>query len=239
MNLEQRDHQTIWYSPESLAGMNVDKLEQLFDPAFWQSQNLVTGSATGRGTTWFVRLPSGQAALRHYYRGGLLGKCIKDSYLFLGWAKTRCAQELMLLTHLHKHKVNVPKAIAARATKHGLFYRSDILTAKVEEASDLVDVLQSAALSEQQYHNIGAQIALMHKANVDHTDLNIHNLLLDANDVVWIIDFDKCRQREGSYKWKAANLDRLKRSFNKEVAKRGIHWSHKDWQALMDGYTNG
>ena len=51
-------------------------------PDYWQQQNKVIGSAQGRGTTWFVALGKMDAALRHYRRGGLFGKIIKDHYIF-------------------------------------------------------------------------------------------------------------------------------------------------------------
>lgn len=31
----------------------------------------------------------------------------------------------------------------------------------------------------------------MHIASVNHTDLNIHNILIDDQGKVWAIDFDK------------------------------------------------
>lgn len=71
----------------------------------------------------------------------------------------------------------------------------------------------------------------MHAAQVNHTDLNIHNILIDDNDKVWIIDFDKCYQQKGD-DWKKGNWDRLKRSFVKEVTKRNIHWSEEEWASL-------
>ena len=64
-----------------------------------------------------------------------------------------------------------------------------------------------------------------------NADLNIHNILLDEDEKVWIIDFDKCYQQSGE-KWKQSNLARLKRSFEKEVGKRQIKWSQSDWKNL-------
>ena len=75
------------------------------------------------------------------------------------------------------------------------------------------------------------EIAKMHRANVNHTDLNIHNILIDDQDKVWIIDFDKCcQQSDGD--WKQSNLDRLKRSFLKEKKKHQIHWHESDFELL-------
>ncbi|WGY48676.1 3-deoxy-D-manno-octulosonic acid kinase [Vibrio sp. ABG19] len=223
--------QQIWYDAELLSTAP----EHSFDPDFWQRSGKVTGSAQGRGTTWFVQLEACQGALRHYRRGGLFGKLVSDHYLFTGWENTRSAQEFELLRHLAEAGVNVPRPIAARARRSGFSYQADILVEKVPNASDLVDVLQKQALSDEVYQAIGRMIRTMHEAGVNHTDLNIHNILLDKAGKVWLIDFDKCARQAGDG-WKEANLARLLRSFRKEVDKRQIHWSLSDFKVLKDGY---
>jgi 3-deoxy-D-manno-octulosonic acid kinase len=117
-----------------------------------------------------------------------------------------------------------------------LFYRADLLSEKISEASDLVDKLQVECLSSDDYQKIGVEVRKMHDVGVNHTDLNIHNILLDSEGKVWIIDFDKCKQQSGD-QWKERNLDRLLRSFRKELAKREIHWSEGDFESLMLGYN--
>jgi len=49
---------------------------------YWQKENLVIDQAHGRGITWFVKHQENELVLRHYYRGGLAGKLINDSYWF-------------------------------------------------------------------------------------------------------------------------------------------------------------
>lgn len=224
--------EVVWYDEARIS----EPLETLFNPDHWQQQNCVIGSAHGRGTTWFIQLLSCQGALRHYRRGGLLAKLLKDQYLFSGWESTRAAQELQLLDHLHNYNVNVPRPLAARAVRSGLWYRADIISEKIANATDLVDILLKRPLLQEEYRRIGAQIAQMHEAGVNHTDLNIHNILLDTQGQVWIIDFDKCHRDHGS-EFKKRNLDRLLRSFIKERDKREIQWQGSDFQALLTGYN--
>lgn len=176
------------------------------------------------------------AALRHYHRGGLFGKLVKDQYLFTGWQNTRSYQEFKLLANLHQQGVNVPRPIAARVFKQGLFYRADLLSEKIENAKDLVDILKKRPLTEQEYRAIGAEIAKMHRVLVNHTDLNIHNILLDKQGKVWLIDFDKCQQKPALGAWTEKNLQRLKRSFNKERLRCNIHWQESDFEQLLAGY---
>lgn len=231
MQILQTKEQYIYYDSALIS----EDIALLFDPCYWQEKDLIIGSAIGRGTTWFVKMPTIEGALRHYRRGGLFGKIITDHYLFLGWNKTRSLQEFKLLQRLRKAGVNVPRPIAARVTKRNIFYQADLLSQKIANAQDLVAILQNRALPETIYYKIGQEIRKMHHAQVDHSDLNIHNILIDKNNKVWIIDFDKCAQHNGAH-WQEKNLQRLKRSFVKEVKKRGIYWNEADWNALLIGY---
>lgn len=227
----QDNNQVIWFDDEFVTNPS----QPIFDPEYWRSMNKIAGSATGRGTTWFVQLDTMQAALRHYRRGGLFGKLVKDQYWFSGWDKTRSAEEFQLLLTLIKAGVNVPRPIAARAVKVGLTYKADLLSERIPNARDLVSILQERSLSKEMYKKIGQEIAKMHQANVNHTDLNIHNLLVDNEQQVFIIDFDKCHLG-ASAQVKQSNLVRLKRSFIKECDKLGINWTIDDFTSLLKGY---
>ncbi|MGJ8581803.1 MAG: 3-deoxy-D-manno-octulosonic acid kinase, partial [Psychromonas sp.] len=130
---------------------------------------------------------------------------------------------------------NVPMPIAARVVKKGMTYQADLLSEKVPNAQDLVSILQQRQLNEVEYQAIALQIKKMHQAQVNHTDLNIHNILLDQQGKAWIIDFDKCYEQTGD-EWKEGNLKRLLRSFNKELNKRQIKWGIKDWEYLIKAY---
>ncbi|PFG45505.1 3-deoxy-D-manno-octulosonic acid kinase [Vibrio sp. ES.051] len=230
----QSNNQMIWFDDEII----TDPSQPIFDAEYWQSSDKVVGSATGRGTTWFIQLENMQAALRHYRRGGLFGKLVNDHYWFSGWDNTRCVQEFQLLLTLSESGVHVPHPIAARAVKTGLTYQADLLSERIPNARDLVSILLKQSLSAEMYQKIGQEIAKMHNAGVNHTDLNIHNILIDDKDKVWLIDFDKCRL-ETSGGWKQKNFDRLLRSFNKERLKRQIIWQESDFEHLQEGYDRG
>lgn len=212
-------------------------LNRPFPSRFGKNKGVFLGSAKGRGTTWFVQGDNGAYALRHYYRGGLWGKVVKDKYHFTGWENTRAYQELMLLNQLREHQVNVPQPIAAKVTRSRWTYRADILISQIPNAKDLVGLLSKHEISPELYQDIGGQIRKMHDANINHTDLNIHNILIDAHNKVWIIDFDKCYQQVGEG-WKGDNMARLKRSFEKEQKIKGIYWIEDNWSQIRTGYKN-
>lgn len=236
--LKSLDDQNIRYWVDTTLfeeGQTEQDLMACFDIAYWQSKDAVLGSAIGRGITWFVQTNILPAALRHYRRGGIFGKIIKDAYWFSSWEQTRPAQEFALLTDLYQANLPVPRPIAARAMRDGSFYRADILVEKIPDTQDLVAVLQSTPLSKKQYIEMGHLVRRLHDVSVFHSDLNIHNILLDKQGQFWLIDFDKCGKKRGD-DWKQGNLKRLLRSFRKEKQKRNIHWQEEDWQFLMAGY---
>lgn len=208
-----------------------------FDPEAWRAANAVVGSATGRGTTWFVRHGQHQLVLKHYRRGGLIGKMVEDRYLYTGFERTRAIAEYRLLAWMRDRQLPVPAPVAAQIVCQGLYYRADLITQRIAGAKDLSQILQQP-LAPNQIRRIGAVIANFHRLGIHHADLNIHNILLDAQDRVWIIDFDRGRRRPPGG-WCEQNLHRLHISFQKEVDRLGIHWQASDWQQLLQGYYQG
>lgn len=212
----------------------------MFTPTYWHDKQAIIGTATGRGTTYFVKYNKQQWVLRHYYRGGLIGKINKDSYLFTGVNNTRAAKEFALLSMLIEKKLPAPRPIAFNVQHNGLTYSADILTERIPDASDLVDMLQKAPLPEDTWYRIGACIKQFHHHGVFHHDLNAHNILIDQQEKVWLIDFDQGELRAPANTWQQANMARLLRSFRKEKQKLAdFHWQEQDWAVLLEGYLAG
>lgn len=212
---------------------------QFLDGEFWQAQNAIVGTAQGRGVTWFIHYQNKDWVLRHYYRGGMIGKFNKDAYIYSGIEKTRAAREFELLNHMRVLLLPVPKPIAYRVIKKGLYYKADILTERICNAQDLVTLLAEHSVSDSLWKNIGKTIKRFHQHNIYHHDLNIHNILIDNNENVWIIDFDQGEVRSTSNSWKQENMSRLLRSFNKEKNKlTNLRWEESDWALLYDEYSS-
>lgn len=210
-----------------------------FDGDYWQQQGAIIGSAFGRGVTWFFKFSGGEYVLRHYRRGGLIGKILTDGYCYTGLKSTRAYQEFMVTQQLLDLGLPVPKPMAGQVIKRGLYYQADLITAKIAGARDLVKVLSQGALTEREYNAIGKMVRDFHDAGLCHADLNIHNIILDENNKLWLIDFDRCQFKKPDDVWKKSNLDRLKRSFLKESKKiEQFSWQQSDWQYLLAGYEN-
>ncbi|MCF1437353.1 MAG: 3-deoxy-D-manno-octulosonic acid kinase, partial [Shewanella sp.] len=195
----------------------------------------------GRYTTWFVHYQPTQAnehwVLRHYWRGGLMAKLSKDTYLFTGLAYTRPTAELKLLNILYQEGFPVPRPIAACVQKRGLCYSGDILIERIEGARDLVAILTERKMSQQEWLSLGQCIARFHNRGVYHADLNAKNILLSPKGF-HLIDFDRGAIRAVAHHWQAENLDRLHRSFKKEQGKcPHLAFTEADWMALLKGYN--
>lgn len=219
-------------------------MPEMLNSDYWQAKNAIVGSAQGRGTTWFIATENAVGmmrnwVLRHYYRGGLIGKVINDQYLYNGIANTRAAREFSLLKSMRALGLPAPKPVAFRVIKYGLFYRADLLSSRIENASDLVGVLSKHAINDLLWQQIGKVIKSFHQQGIYHHDLNAHNILIDDNDKVWLIDFDQGEQRQKKIKWPEENMARLLRSFRKENNRiKNFQWREKNWQALLDGYQS-
>jgi 3-deoxy-D-manno-octulosonic acid kinase len=209
---------------------------KMFSSQYWQSQNAITGQAIGRGTTYFFQHNKNEYVLRHYRRGGLIGKVLSDQYLYTGLEQSRAWQEFKLLQYMKTLDLNCPAPIAAMLDKTGLYYQSDIISTKIHCAQDLHHLLLEKSLTADVWQKIGQTIAKFHNHQVYHHDLNIHNIMLDAENRVWLIDFDKCAIKQGN-NWKESNIARLKRSFEKEKRLRNIQWQLPNWKILISAYN--
>ncbi|MCC5878290.1 MAG: 3-deoxy-D-manno-octulosonic acid kinase [Idiomarina sp.] len=216
-----------------------------FSPQFWQQAGQQSGSAGGRNLAYFIQadnqLSELPMVLRHYYRGGLVGKVNRD--WFMATQQPRNVAEYELLEWMHGQGLPVPRPIALLTTpKFGLCYQADILIERLPCDADMFTLLQQGPLASSMWQQIGQTIARMHQHGVYHSDLNCHNILLAVGgeeaeaDKVWLIDFDKCERRKPG-EWSDQNLARLRRSLDKEKGlHQGFHFTQKNWQSLVQGY---
>ncbi|TLU64723.1 3-deoxy-D-manno-octulosonic acid kinase [Thalassotalea litorea] len=233
LNLFQQGAITCAYYGDILADFEPG----MFSGVYWQEKGLVTGTATGRGTTYFIEHQGSKLVLRHYYRGGLIGKFIDDSYVFTSMMNTRAAQEFRLLMHLQSLNLPAPVPVGFAVRRKGVSYSADILTERIAESQDLVGYLVEKSLTTGQWQDVGATIGQFHQSGIFHHDLNCHNIMLDKQGKVWLIDFDQGKVKTAMGSWCHKNLERLLRSFRKERERlSGFQWQESDWQALMQGY---
>ena len=108
----------------------------------------LTGQAQGRGTTYFMQYQQQHIVLRHYRRGGLIGRLVQDSFLFTGLTNTRPYRELQLLEQLAQWGLPSPKPIGGRVNKTGFVWRGDLLSELIPNAQDVHQILLARPLSD-------------------------------------------------------------------------------------------
>ncbi|MFI3246226.1 MAG: 3-deoxy-D-manno-octulosonic acid kinase [Ferrimonas sp.] len=209
-----------------------------FDRDWLAQQQAVVGQSegSGRNPALFLQLAGGAYVLRHYYRGGLPGRLIRDRYLWLGLTRTRAYQELHLLEQLVALNLPVSKPVAAQIVRVGGCYRAELITERLQGCQDLIQWLQQRPLALAQWQALGGVLARFHRHGVYHADLNGKNILFDGQQF-YLIDFDRGALRAPESRWQQANLMRLARSFKKEQQRAPtLHWQIEDWHALQAAY---
>ncbi|WP_197508909.1 3-deoxy-D-manno-octulosonic acid kinase [Hydrogenophaga crassostreae] len=223
---------TTWHNPLLL---DDARASHAFDPPGRDAVSLATGS--GRGQAQQLKLNGHEVVLRHYRRGGMVARFNPDRYAGSAPRDSRAMREFSLLRWMKARGLPVPAPVAARQQSVGKNYTADIIVGMLPNSRNLVQRLAEATLSDAHWLAVGTAIRTLHDAQVFHSDLNAHNLLLDSDGQAWIVDFDKCDVRSGG-DWKAANLERLKRSLRKERDRLPrFHWSEADWNLLQAAYT--
>ncbi len=177
----------------------------------------------GRNAAWFVEHPLFSGVLRHYRRGGLIAKLIKQSYWWLGAEKTRAWDEFKVMQYLANHHFPVPMPLAAMYVRRGFFYKAALLTETIPQAKTLVEYLKP--LEERDYPDLAWKVAQcihqMHHLNVNHADLNAFNILVDHQGHIYMIDFDKAKVETSSGQWCLDNINRLERHLQKVLGEQG------------------
>ena len=230
------------YQQNYLLSRHSDISTRLFDPVWLENNGQVVRSVkAGRGQVVFFSHNGQQLVLRQYRRGGLPAHLVRRSYLWWGVQRSRAWREHQLLEWMQRHGLPAPRPYAVHIERRGLVYTASIIVHRIMHAVTLSEALCSATPpSGQQFEDVGATIRHFHDCSIDHADLNANNILLDHEQDVWLIDFDRCRLREHRCAgFKNENLLRLKRSLDKLSTRSQRQFCHRGWEALLAGYHNG
>ncbi|NJS36261.1 MAG: 3-deoxy-D-manno-octulosonic acid kinase [Brachymonas sp.] len=233
-----------WWSTSEQPGLDVSK-------------QTTAGRGRVRIMSWHSDTDS-FAIARHYQRGGLVAKLMDDRFLHEASHRSRAMREWQLLREMRSQGLPVAQPLAARYAASGIVYRADLLMAWIPDTCTLAQavaadspLLKTHAFRAQPslawqavWQSIGQAVARLHAAQVHHSDLNAHNILVQTecepetiSRQVFIIDFDRCERRADAA-FKAENLQRLLRSLRKEhrLGKAPL-WDETHWLLLTQAYN--
>lgn len=219
-------HRTYRFgSAEGLTEAQMDTLIRYFNVA----DQPVEGVLNGRTRIITKELPPyGRVVLKSYYRGGILRHFNRRAYINIGIPRSQA--EFMRLQYVRQIGVNAPEPVAF-ATKGRLFYHAWLVTKELPGARSLASVAtETSKLPGDAITRTAAQINRLIHYGILHVDLHPGNVLLDAENRVYIIDFDKARIT-------SAPAERLARRYcrrwHKAVVKYGLP---EEWdKALQKG----
>ena len=212
--------------------------EAMFGAAGWPHAEPLAGQlgSGGRGQTLFVGNVPRQFVLRHFMRGGMVGKLVRDAYIFTGADATRSFSEWRMLAKMADRNLRVPRPAAARYCKHGPFYTADIITVRIPQVRSLSERIAEKDWGEEFWLSIGKSIHEFHDCGVYHADMNAYNLQIDDGGALWMLDFDRGRLLPPGA-WQQNTLSRLHRSLNKvKTLDPRLFYRRENWEQLLEGY---
>jgi hypothetical protein len=140
-------------------------------------------SFAGRGAAYRLPQPAGDWLVRHYRRGGVVGRVLRDEYLRVG--EPRPLRELRASVTARRRGVATPEVVAAVVYAAGIAYRADLATRFEPDSVDLAELVLGAARSEQPtarlhaaWYAAGGLLRSAFAAGVEHADLNLRNILI-------------------------------------------------------------
>lgn len=218
------------YDPDAVS---PSELADLLEHGLTARSSPLEGVA-GRQGVRIIRRADRSWVWRHNHRGGWPGRVVRDTYVWLGAERTRSFREWRLLHRARELGLPVPAPIAAVYERQGLTYQSDLITEWLPHTESLGRRLEAAPVPRPLWRRVGACIRQFHAHGIDHADLNVHNILLDADGGVFLIDFDRGVIRApGS--WPERNWSRLRRSLEKcSLGLPPGRFGPEEWAALRE-----
>ena len=132
-------------------------------------------------------------------------------------------------------KLPVPRPIAACYLRKGHRYRAAILLDRLEGVHSLAHRSATPG-DEAPWEAAGRLVARVHRAGLDHADLNAHNLMFEDDGRGWVIDLDRSRLRIPATAWRERNLARLRRSLLKLRGERSREQVEGEFARLRAAY---
>ncbi len=172
----------------------------------------------GRGNIILGNLPEhGPVIVKCYHRGGLLQWFLSNRYV--KWGMTRGQAEFEMLVHIRSIGVSAPRPVAF-AYAGFPFYRAWLVMSEILGKRSLAQLSRE---NEDFCHEIVPsfirQLAVLIRNRILHVDLHPGNVVLDRENRLFILDFDKARK----VRWSLNSIrDYYLRRWRRAVIKHGL-----------------
>ena len=159
----------------------------------------------------------GPVVVKHYRRGGLIGRLIRQRYL--KWGPTRSQAEYELLREMRRLGICVPEPLVF-ASRGLLLYRAWLVLRAIRQPQSLAHLsLIDEGRARDAMRTAIEQIGRLVDHGILHVDLHPGNVLVDQTDRVYLIDFDRGHRYRGSH---SKLRDRYLSRWHRAVVKYGL-----------------
>ena len=199
------------YQVGTQLSLTADQIEQLI--ALFKTPTTPAESTLGGRTSVAIGEIAGVGALviKHYRRGGFIRHFNKKTYL--GFGKPRCQIEFEMLNHVRDIGISAPQPIAFG--HHGrLFYQCWLATRMIHSHRTLVQLSKTNLTgSLAVIESVANQIDRLIQTGIRHIDLHPGNVIVDPENNIYFIDFDKAAiSRMSKASLRSHYLERWKRA---------------------------
>lgn len=197
-----------------LSSRQMDALIAEFQPPEINTES----GLNGRSHSPVLQLDGvGPVIVKHYYRGGFIRHFNQRTYLKFGIPRSRV--EFEMLQTLQRTGVRVPEPVAY-AFSGRVFYHAWLITKVIQNAQTLAALsLDNPKRARSLLPEVIRRINRLIEIGILHVDLHPGNVLVDDEDRVFLIDFDKARPKQ-------SDPDRLRYRYTERwqraVAKHGL-----------------
>lgn len=133
----------------------------------------------------------GRVVIKPYKRGGFL-RILNDSW-YVRWGALRPSVEFELLQRVRELGIHAPEPIAF-LVRGGLLYKGWLVTKEIPNQQTLAEIsLQDEERLARIMQRFVAEVRLLVQHGIYHVDLHPGNVLVDDQDAVYLLDFDKAR----------------------------------------------
>lgn len=205
------------YTVATLPALDVRHAEKIVKMIGTSAQGAQTVLGGRREIMVFDLSDVGSVVMKHYARGGLIRFLIKERYF--RWNTTRAQMELNWLEKVRQLGIHAPEPLAF-AYRGNRFYTCMLITREIKGHQTLADIsVADIKRAETLLPALVCQVARLIRNRIYHVDLHPGNVLADASDQCWLIDFDKARLFSGSL---ARFRDRYIRRWRRAIHRHGL-----------------